>query len=66
MDDVWGPAGDARCRPKRKSSKAGCTGRKLNPTRSNADAQFTLGTMYKNGDGVPQDYAEAVRWYRPV
>ena len=20
--------------------------------------------MYANGDGVPQDYAEAVKWYR--
>ena len=29
-----------------------------------AGAQFGLGVMYANGLGVPQDYAEAVRWYR--
>ena len=23
-----------------------------------------LGVMYDNGEGVPQDYAEAVKWYR--
>ena len=29
-----------------------------------AAAQFNLGVMYYNGEGVPQDYAEAVRWFR--
>ena len=29
----------------------------------NAVAQFNLGQMYRKGDGVPQDYKEAVRWY---
>ena len=29
-----------------------------------ADAQRNLGTMYRQGIGVPQDYMEAVRWYR--
>jgi len=32
--------------------------------QGNADAQFTLGVMYDNGRGVPQDDTEAVRWYR--
>ena len=32
--------------------------------QGNADAQYNLGLMYNNGDGVPQDYAEAVKWYR--
>ena len=32
--------------------------------QGNADAQFNLGFMYENGLGVPQDYAEAVKWYR--
>jgi len=27
-------------------------------------AQNMIGTMYANGEGVPQDYAEAMRWYR--
>ena len=28
-----------------------------------APAQHNLGVMYDNGQGVPQDYKEAVRWY---
>ena len=27
-------------------------------------AQYNLGIMYENGEGVPQDYKEAVKWYR--
>jgi len=27
-------------------------------------AQYNLGFMYFNGQGVPQNYAEAARWYR--
>ena len=30
----------------------------------NAIAQFNLGVMYASGQGVPQDDAEAVRWYQ--
>ena len=29
-----------------------------------AKAQFHLGLMYDKGEGVPQDYAEAFKWYR--
>ena len=29
-----------------------------------AEAQHKLGIMYTNGEGVAQDYAEAVKWYR--
>jgi TPR repeat protein len=29
-----------------------------------ASAQDILGLLYENGQGVPQDYAEAVEWYR--
>ena len=28
------------------------------------DAQFNLGNEYTNGEGVPQDHVEAVRWFR--
>jgi uncharacterized protein len=28
-----------------------------------AEAQFALGLMYHNGQGIPQDYAEALKWY---
>ena len=27
------------------------------------DAQFNLGLMYDNGEGVPRDYQEALKWY---
>lgn len=29
-----------------------------------APAQFILGLMYAKGQGVPQDYAETVKWWR--
>ena len=29
-----------------------------------AETQFHLGTLYESGNGVPQDYAQAVLWYR--
>ena len=32
--------------------------------QGDADAQYNLGVMYDNGEGVPEDNAEAVKWYR--
>jgi TPR repeat protein len=32
--------------------------------QGDADAQFLLGGLYDNGRGVPQDYVEAMSWYR--
>ncbi|MDR3474755.1 MAG: tetratricopeptide repeat protein [Devosia sp.] len=32
--------------------------------QGNANAQAALGALYELGNGVPQDYMEAVRWYR--
>ena len=32
--------------------------------QGDAEAQFNLGVMYKNGDGVTQDYEKAVEWYQ--
>lgn len=32
--------------------------------KGNAKAQFTLGEIYANGDGVVEDPVEAVRWYQ--
>src|SRR5262249_51806209 len=32
--------------------------------RGYAEAQHNLALMYENGEGVPQDYSEAARWYR--
>ena len=31
--------------------------------KGNAAAEFFLGLMYDNGQGVPQDYVEAYKWY---
>jgi TPR repeat protein len=31
--------------------------------QGNVDAQFNLGLLYGVGQGVPQDYQEAVKWY---
>ena len=32
--------------------------------QGDTEAQFNLGVMYAKGIGVPQDYAQAVQWYR--
>ena len=32
--------------------------------QGHASAQFNLGNRYANGEGVPQDYAVAMKWYR--
>ena len=32
-------------------------------SQGEADAQNNLGLMYKNGEGVRQDYTKAVEWY---
>ena len=32
--------------------------------KGNAKAQNNFGIMYKEGKGVPQDYKEAIKWYR--
>ena len=32
--------------------------------RQDARAQFNLGRLYANGEGVPHDYVEAAAWYR--
>ena len=36
----------------------------LQAEQGHANAQFNLGLMYSNGEGVPEDDAEAVKWYR--
>ncbi len=32
--------------------------------KGNAVAQYFLGNMYDHGQGVPQNYTEALKWYR--
>jgi len=35
-----------------------------NAEGGNPKAQFNLGVAYGKGEGVPQDYAESMKWYR--
>ena len=35
---------------------------KLLAEQGDASAQLLLGNMYRNGFGVPENYAEAVKW----
>ena len=37
---------------------------RLSADQGDAEAQFNLGVAYRHGDGVPQDYVEAVMWCR--
>jgi TPR repeat protein len=32
--------------------------------QGNAKGQYYLGVMYRDGEGVPQDKAEAMKWFR--
>ena len=32
--------------------------------QGNSTAQYNLGAMYSQGQGVPQDYNEAAKWFR--
>jgi hypothetical protein len=40
------------------------TGFRKAAERGDADAQNNLGASYANGNGVPQNYALAIKWYR--
>lgn len=46
------------------SAWAGLDEDKAAAIRGDASAQFRLGVMYGKGEGVPLDYAEALKWYR--
>jgi len=37
---------------------------RANPEKGSALSQYNLGVHYANGNEVPQDFVEAVRWYR--
>ena len=37
--------------------------KRLASEQGDAKAQFRLGEMYENGEGVEKDYREAVKWY---
>ena len=42
----------------------GLSGIASQPGQGNVKAQFLLGAIYGYGKGVPQNYAEAAKWYR--
>jgi S1-C subfamily serine protease len=48
----------------KEAEKKGFEQTKKEAEQGDAVAQFNLGLMYANGDGVPQDYKEVVKWYR--
>jgi hypothetical protein len=37
---------------------------RIRAEQGDKEAQYELAVMYENGDGVPEDDAEAVKWYR--
>jgi TPR repeat protein len=59
-----GPLDDARAADRR--GDYATEFRLLRPLaeQGNAEAQTALGDMYAGGRGVPQDYVEAVKWFR--
>ena len=36
---------------------------RMRAEQGDANAQYHMGTLYKNGEGVPKDSAQAVKWY---
>jgi uncharacterized protein len=61
---IAGPLEDAADAYKRGDGATGLQLYRQLADRGNAQAQLTLGGMYERGDGVPLNYAEAVKWYR--
>ena len=49
---------------KRKDYKEAVRLYRLSAEQGFASAQYNLGVMYEIGQGVLQDYKEALRWYR--
>jgi TPR repeat protein len=59
-----GPVEDATKAYRRGDLKTAYQLIKPRAEEGDAAAQFFLGFMYDEGQGVPQDYAEAAKWYR--
>ena len=45
-------------------SFSSCTPLQQAAEQGNARAQYKLAHKYENGDGLPQNYAEAFKWYK--
>ena len=54
------------CSPVQAQDELTLAHRKASAAAESGDAmaQWVLGFMYFNGEGVPQDYSEAAAWYR--
>lgn len=59
---IAAPAAWAQCKPV--SGAQNIATLKFQAVNGKASAQCSLGVMYKDGKGVPQDYAQAALWYR--
>ena len=47
-----------------KAKASNSTSSHLKSEQNDAKQQFALGVKYEDGDGVPQSYIEAAKWYR--
>ncbi len=61
-DEVMSGSGDVACQDVDSESTLGVLTRCAE--QGNARAQTNLGVRYNLGEGVPEDFAEALRWYR--
>jgi TPR repeat protein len=59
-----GPLEDAQAADERGDYAIELTLLKPLAEQGNAAAQHNLGVIYDNGQGVPQDFAQAVKWFR--
>jgi TPR repeat protein len=55
---------DELARTAAKGNKAALQQLRALADKGDAEAQFNLGAMYRNGEGVTRDYAAAVAWFR--
>jgi TPR repeat protein len=49
--------------PPRPNTNTSLAGLKTEAERGDANSQFDLGAKYASGDGVPQNYNQAVKWF---
>ena len=59
-----GPLEDARVASDKGDHATALEPIRLFAEKGNADAQYYLGAKYNSGQGVPQDFVEAAKWYR--
>src|SRR5437868_1947968 len=57
------PSGHALASPPSHISAKDLQTLQIQAAQGNAQAQSNLGSLYYNGQGIPQDYAKARQWY---